>query len=102
MVAVVLAARQPLRVFLGKIHTHRPVNGRPTRGMARPNNGIVSGQVSSCFFPWTRVRIGIVVVNVIALFGSVIRWMSPLTSRWVNPVCAMMDTGSVSRRIAHF
>lgn len=92
MVTVILGARQPLRVSLGKIYTHWPVKGSPTCGMARPSNGIVAGQVSSRFFARTSVGVGIIVINVITLLRTVIWWVSPSACRWLDSVCAMMDT----------
>lgn len=92
MVTVILAAREPLWVSFGKIDTHRPVKGSPTCGMARTDNGIVAGQVSSRFLSWTSVGVGIVVINVIALLRTVIWWVSPPACRWLDKVCAMMDT----------
>lgn len=102
MVTVILAARQPLRVSFGNIYAHRPVKGSPTCGMAWPDNGIVAGQVTSRFFAWTSVGVGIVVINIITLFRTVIWWVSPPACRWLDSVCAMVDTCSVSRTISHF
>jgi hypothetical protein len=96
MVTVLLAARQPLRVSFGKIYTHWPVKGGPACGMARPDNGIVAGQVSSRFFAWTSVGVGIVVINVITLLGAIIWWVSPSACRGLDTVRTMMSAWSVS------
>lgn len=89
MVTVVFAARQPLRVVLTEVDTHRPVQRRPTRGMAGPGNRVVTRQVSSRFLAWASIGVGIVVINVIALLGTVVWWMAPPACRWLNTVCPM-------------
>ena len=84
MLTAVFAAHQPFRVVMSEVDTHRPVGGT-----AGPGNGIVTRQVSSRFLAWASIGVGIVVINVIALLGTVVWWMAPPACRWLNSVWAM-------------